>query len=71
MDNITLPAWIGKALYAVAIAALLGTGSTVISSAKDVAVLQSDQSHVEQALDRIETKLDRVIEEEHPRVTSK
>lgn len=70
MDNITLPAWIGKALYAIAIAALLGTGSTVIGSAKDVAVLQSDQTHVEESLSRIESKLDRVIEQEHPRVAS-
>lgn len=64
MDNITLPAWVGKALYAVGVAAVLGGGSTVLNTTRDVAVLQSQQERTEQYLERIDGKLDRLIEKD-------
>ena len=69
MDHFILPAWLAKAIYAVGIATILGGGATVLNTSRDVAVLQSSQhrieSTIEKRLDRIETKLDRALEDKH------
>jgi hypothetical protein len=62
MDNITLHAWIGKAVYAVGIAALLGGSNMIVGNSKDVAVLQSQQAHSDEQLSRMEGKIDRLVE---------
>jgi len=62
MDNINIPAWAAKALYAVGIAAVLGGGGTVLQSAKDIAVLQRADATNTSRLERIEDKTDRILE---------
>ena len=69
MENISIPSWVGKVLYGVGIAALLGTGSTVIQNAKSVAVLESQQERIERALDRLEGKIDILVEKSHAHPT--
>lgn len=61
MNDITIPAWIGKALYAVAVAALLGGGSTVLSTSRTVAVLEHKAVLAEknaEKMDKLGEKLD-------------
>lgn len=65
MDNINIPAWVGKAVYAFGIAAILGGSNLVVTNARDVAVLQSQQETEEKKLDRIEAKIDTLVERMH------
>jgi hypothetical protein len=62
--NDHLTGWLTGLAKAVAVAAVLGGGGALISTKSDVAVLQSQQTNVEKSLERIEGKLDRVIERE-------
>lgn len=54
--------WLAGMAKAVAAAVVLGGGATVLSTKQDVAVLQAEQTVYSKQLDRIETKLDKVIE---------
>lgn len=72
MEHI-LPAWIGKLAYAVAAAGVIGAGATLVSSAQDIAVLQSESYHnaaaFEKRLDRIEGKIDVLVDKAHSHPT--
>lgn len=57
--------WLAGMAKAVAAAVVLGGGATVLSTKEEVAVLKAEQSVYSKQLDRIEGKLDKVIDERH------
>lgn len=76
MDHFTIPAWVAKAVYAIAIAAILGSGNAILQTTKEVAVLNAEKDALvekdealertlTQRLDRMEGKIDVLIEKGH------
>lgn len=54
--------WLAGMAKAVAAAVVLGGGATVLSTKQEVAVLKAESTVYSKQLDRIENKLDKVIE---------
>jgi hypothetical protein len=66
----SLHEWAAGIAKAVAVAAVLGGGGAILTTKQDVAVIQADRANDVARLERIENKIDRLIErgsDESPR----
>lgn len=57
--------WLAGMAKAIAAAVILGGGASILTTKQEVAVLKAEQTVYSKQLDRIESKLDKVIDERH------